>query len=248
VCPLQVASLESSYLSPKNGPTVHTLSGLLCFVGNRLESWCAVTTKPTAFLYGRVSTQEQDESMQTQEMIRYAKARDWEMELFSDHGWSGGKESRPELDRMLTLCRKRKCDIVLVYRFDRFARSLKQLVNALAEFDALGIQFVSVHEGVDTSSANGRLIFGIFAAIAEFERELIRQRTRSAMAHAKARGIHVGRPNKIGSLDTRYIAHQRAQGATWDAIAAELKVSVATCQRALQKAVPEKDAKPIVLQ
>jgi DNA invertase Pin-like site-specific DNA recombinase len=74
-----------------------------------------------------------------------------------------------------------------VYRYDRFARSLPQLVNALDEFRALGIDFVSLHEGVDTSTPNGRLIFGIFASIAEFERELIRDRVRSGLAHTRAR-------------------------------------------------------------
>ena len=83
--------------------------------------------------------------------------------------FSGAKERRPELDRLLAGCRKRHFDAVVVYRYDRFARSLRQLVNALAEFDALGIQFVSLHEGVDTSTPNGRLVFGIFASIAEFE-------------------------------------------------------------------------------
>src|SRR5579864_9154514 len=105
-----------------------------------------------AFLYGRVSTEDQSESMQTREMLETCKRRGWTSELFSDHGISGAKESRPELDRMMSLARKRKCDVVMVYRFDRFARSLRQLVNALAEFESLGIQFVSVREQVDTTT------------------------------------------------------------------------------------------------
>ena len=98
---------------------------------------------------------------------------------YVERGISGAKEKRPELDRLWSDCRKRKIDTVVVYRYDRFARSLRQLVNALDEFKALGIDFVSIHEGVDTSTPNGRLIFGIFASIAEFERELIRERVRS---------------------------------------------------------------------
>src|SRR5215469_10848860 len=85
-------------------------------------------------------------------------------------------------------------DAVIVYRYDRFARSLKQLVDALGEFSALGIQFVSLHEGVDTTTPNGRLIFGIFASIAEFERELIRERVLSGLADARAKGKTLGRP------------------------------------------------------
>lgn len=89
---------------------------------------------------------------------------------------------------MLTVCRRSQVDAVVVYRYDRFARSLRQLVNALCEFDALKIQFVSLHEGVDTSTPNGRLVFSIFANIAEFERELIRERVRSGLAVARAQG------------------------------------------------------------
>ena len=83
---------------------------------------------------------------------------------------------------------------MVVYRYDRFARSLRQLVNALEEFRILGVDFISLHEGVDTSTLNGRLVFGIFASIAEFERELIRDRVRSGIAAAKARGKRLGRP------------------------------------------------------
>src|SRR3984893_14462800 len=94
----------------------------------------------------------------------------------------------------MAACRKRLVDAVVVYRYDRFARSLRQLVNALDEFRSLGIDFVSIHEGVDTSTPNGRLVFGIFASIAEFERELIRDRVRSGLAAAKAKGKRLGRP------------------------------------------------------
>ena len=111
-----------------------------------------------------------------------------------DEGTSGSKEHRPALDRLLSDCRKRLVDAVVVCRYDRLARSLRQLVNALDEFRTLGIDFVSLHEGVDTSTPNGRLVFGIFASIAEFELELIRDRVRSGLAHAKSRGRTLGRP------------------------------------------------------
>jgi len=84
---------------------------------------------------------------------------------------SGSRESRPALDKLLTLCRKHGVDTLVVYRYDRFARSLRQLVNALEEFRTLGVDFISLHEGTDNSTPNGRLVFGIFASIAEFERE-----------------------------------------------------------------------------
>src|SRR4029077_1485177 len=111
-----------------------------------------------------------------------------------DAGVSGAKEHRPQLDVLLAVCRKRRVDAVVVYRYARFARSLRQLVNALEEFRSLGIDFISLHEGVDTSTPNGRLVFGIFASIAEFERELIRDRVRSGLALAKSHGRRLGRP------------------------------------------------------
>ena len=108
-----------------------------------------------------------------------------------------------------------------------------QLVNALCKFDALGIQFVSLHEGVDTSTPNGRLVFGIFASIAEFEWELIRERVRSGMAAARARGARIGRPRK--PVDADKVAELRAQGASWHMIARELGVGVGTVRNCGQK-------------
>jgi DNA invertase Pin-like site-specific DNA recombinase len=118
---------------------------------------------------------------------------------------------------------------VLVYRYDRFARSLRQLVNALCEFDALGIQFVSVHEGVDTSTPNGRLVFGIFASIAEFERELIRERVRSGLAAARARGKRLGRPPS--AVNPQVVAELRTQGLSLRQIANHLQVGIGTVHR-----------------
>jgi DNA invertase Pin-like site-specific DNA recombinase len=127
-------------------------------------------------LYARVSTLAgQDPEMQLRELREYCQRRGLQIvEEFIDKGISGSKERRPALDRLMVACRKRLVDGVVVYRYDRFARSLRQLVNALDEFRTLGIDFISLHEGVDTSTPNGRLVFGIFASIAEFERELIR--------------------------------------------------------------------------
>ena len=118
---------------------------------------------------------------------------------------------------------------MLVYRYDRLARSLRQLLNALSEFDALGIHFVSLHEGVDTSTPNGRLVFGIFASIAEFERELIRGRVRSGLAAARARGKKLGRPKRI--VDAHRIAELRARGVAWKKISRQMSIGVGTLYR-----------------
>src|SRR4029077_15042769 len=122
-----------------------------------------------AAIYARVSTHNgQNPEMQLEEIRQYCANRGWKIaEEYVDTGISGAKEHRPALDRLLEACRRRLVDAVVVYRYDRFARSLRQLVNALEEFRTLGIDFISLHEGVDTSTPNGRLIFGIFASIAE---------------------------------------------------------------------------------
>ena len=130
-------------------------------------------------------------------------------------------------------CRRRQIDAVIVYRYDRFARSLRQLVNALEEFRSLGIEFISLHEGVDTSTPNGRLVFGIFASIAEFERELIRDRVRSGIAAARSKGKRLGRPRV--KVDAARIVALRASGLSWQKIAAELGVSVGTVYGAALK-------------
>ena len=128
-------------------------------------------------IYVRVSTIEQTTDVQECELKRYAKKRDWKIfKVYADKGQSGAKERRPALDSLLTDCRRRKIDVVLVWKFDRFARSLKQLLDALEEFKALRIDFVSFTEPqFDTTTANGELMFQIFGAFAQFERALIRE-------------------------------------------------------------------------
>src|ERR1700747_423195 len=117
-----------------------------------------------AAIYARVSTNNgQDPHMQIRELREYCGRRGWDIEgEYIDAGVCGAKENRPQLDVLLAACRNRRGGAVVFYRFDRFARSLRQLVNALEEFRSLGIEFISLHEGVDTSTPNGRLVFGLF--------------------------------------------------------------------------------------
>ena len=196
------------------------------------QSTPATRTPIRAASYARVSTRNsQNPEMQLEELRAYCQRREWEIAgEYVDQGISGAREQRPALDRLLTDCRKRLVDAVIVYRYDRFARSLRQLVNALEEFRALGVDFVSLHEGVDTSTPNGRLIFGIFASIAEFERELIRERVKSGIAAAKARGKRLGRPK--ASVDASRVAVLRSQGHSWAAISRQTGLSKGTAQRA----------------
>lgn len=186
-----------------------------------------------AAIYARVSTNNgQNPEMQLDEVRRYCSRREWQVvHEYMDRGFSGSKEHRPALDRLIADCRKRTVDCVVVYRYDRFARSLRQLVNALEEFRALGIDFVSLHEGVDTSTPNGRLVFGIFASIAEFERELIRDRVKSGLALAKSRGKRLGRPRVV--VNAPQIALLRSQGRSWSDICGSLGLTKGTAQRAV---------------
>ncbi len=187
-----------------------------------------------AALYARISTLNhgQDPEVQLRELREYCQHRGFEITgEYIDKGVSGSREQRPELDRLWTDCRRRKIDAVVVYRYDRFARSLRQLVNALQDFRDLGIDFISLHEGVDTSTANGRLIFGIFASIAEFERELIRDRVRSGLAAARARGKRLGRP--CVEVDVTKISALRREGHSWASIAAQIGIGESTARRTL---------------
>lgn len=184
-------------------------------------------------LYARVSTNNgQDPEVQLRELREFCQRRGFEIaEEFVDKGISGSRERRPALDKLMVACRKRLVDAVVVYRYDRFARSLRQLVNALEEFRALGIEFISLHEGVDTSTPNGKLVFGIFASIAEFERELIRDRVRSGLAAARAKGKAIGRPRV--PVNALRIASLRGQGRSWAEITRETGISKGTAQRAV---------------
>jgi len=168
--------------------------------------------------------------MQLDELRAHCQRRGWDVaEEYVDAAVSGSKASRPALDRLKADAKRRKFDAVLVYRYDRFARSLSQLVQALAEFDALEIHFVSLHEGTDTSTPNGRLIFGIFASIAEFERQLIRSRVKSGMQAAKKRGVRLGR--RAIEIDKGEVHRRRAAGETYQAISKSMGISLRTTYR-----------------
>jgi DNA invertase Pin-like site-specific DNA recombinase len=178
-----------------------------------------------AAIYARVSTNNgQHPEIQLAELRTYCERRGWKVAgEFVDAGISGAKEHRPGLDKLLSLCRKRLVDAVVVYRYDRFARSLRQLVNALEEFRTLGVDFISIHEGVDTTTANGGLVFGIFASVAEFEHELVRGQVVSGLAAAKARGQRLGRPTV--AVNVAQIARLRSEGLSWSAIGKRLGIS-----------------------
>jgi DNA invertase Pin-like site-specific DNA recombinase len=150
-----------------------------------------------------------------------------------DHGVSGARDHRPALDELMVVARRRQIDAVLVYRFDRFARSVRHLVTALDEFKALGIEFVSYTESVDTSTPLGRALFSIVAALAELERSLIVERSVEGQRRARARGQHIGRPRRL--VDDRRIVELHRAGTSLRAIARALGLSRTVVTRVVRE-------------
>lgn len=146
-----------------------------------------------AALYARVSTDGQNTDNQTRELRDYAERQGWTATEYIDHGISGAKDSRPALDRLMTDARGRRFDVAIVWRLDRFGRSLRHIVTCLDELHARGIAFVSLGEGIDLSTPAGKLQLHILAALAEFERARIQERVKAGIARARAQGKHLGR-------------------------------------------------------
>jgi DNA invertase Pin-like site-specific DNA recombinase len=185
-----------------------------------------------AAIYARVSTANngQDPTMQTRELREYCDRRGWTVAgEYVDIGISGTKERRPELDRLLGEAHRRRFDAVVVWRFDRFARSVSHLLRALETFKSLGIEFVSLSEQVDTSTPTGKMVFTVLGAVAELERSLIVERVRAGLRNAKAKGKSLGRPRV--AVDAARIAALRSQGMSWARIGEELGLGEGTVRR-----------------
>jgi DNA invertase Pin-like site-specific DNA recombinase len=178
-------------------------------------------------IYARVSTKDQSCELQTRDLRAYCAARGFDLvREYVDVGQSGAKDSRPELDKLMGDARKRQFDAVIVWRFDRFARSTKHLLAALEEFRSLGIQFISYQENMDTSSALGQALFVIVAAVAQLERDLIRERVSAGIRNARANGKKLGRP--ASTVDRDRILEMKAEGNSLRQIAANLGVGYGT--------------------
>src|SRR5829696_1343263 len=147
-----------------------------------------------AAIYARVSTLEQEPENQLRELRHYVEARGWQAVEFIDKGVSGARESRPALDQLVADAKRRRFDVVVVWRLDRLGRNLRHLILLLDELTALGVAFVSLNEGIDTSTPAGRLQLHLLGAISQFERERIQERVCAGLARAKAHGQRLGRP------------------------------------------------------
>jgi DNA invertase Pin-like site-specific DNA recombinase len=178
-------------------------------------------------IYARVSTSNhgQDVNLQHRELRQFAEARGWPVVgEYVDAGVSGTKDFRPELNRLMADAHKRRFEVVCVWRFDRFARSVSHFLRALETFRSLGIDFVSYSEQMDTSTPAGKMVFTVLGAVAELERSLIVERVRAGLRNARAKGKRLSRPRV--AVDAARIAGLRAQGLSWPRIARELGASV----------------------
>ncbi len=179
-------------------------------------------------IYARVSTTDQSTESQLLDLRRYTRERGWTIfKEYCDNGVSGTKDSRPALNELMNSAKKRRFDMVLVWRFDRFARSTKHLILALEEFKNLGIDFVSYQENIDTSSPLGSAIFTIISAVAQLERDIIAERVKAGLRRAKENGKKLGRPR----LNYTNVRKLRDQGLSIRAIAKELGISRSSVQR-----------------
>jgi DNA invertase Pin-like site-specific DNA recombinase len=175
-----------------------------------------------AAVYARVSTSDQTCENQLLELRRYCDARGWTIgREFVDTGVSGTKERRPALDELVKDAKRRRFDVLLVWRLDRLGRNLRHLILMLDDLQATGLAFVSLSEGIDATTPSGRLQLHVLGAIAEFERARIAERVRLGMARARTQGKHLGRPRaKVTAQDLHEFAHLSVRDA-----AAQLGVS-----------------------
>jgi len=184
-------------------------------------------------IYCRVSTSGQTTENQKRDLTRYCDSRDWPVaQVFEDVGVSGAKDRRPALDDLMRQAKQKKFNTVVVWKFDRFARSTQHLLQALTEFQALGVDFVSCSEGVDTSTPAGRMVFTFLGAVAEFERSLIKERVKAGIERAQAAGVHCGRPR--AAFDVGRAIKMKQEGLGVRRIAKQLGVSKSTIDRALR--------------
>jgi len=181
-----------------------------------------------AAIYARVSTADQHNAIQIRELTEYVERRGWELAGTYQDTMSGAKANRPGLDKLMADARQRRFDAVLVWKLDRFGRSLVHCVSGIQELSSLGIRFIATSQGLDTDESNpaSKLLLHILAAVAQFERELIRERTLAGIRVAQANGKQVGRPKRVFRRDE--LVRLREEGQSWRSIAAKLGIPVMT--------------------
>ncbi len=185
-----------------------------------------------AVLYARVSTTHQNPELQEREIKAFIEAKGYQLITeYCDLGYSGSKTSRPELNKLMDHARNKEFDILIVWKLDRLARSLSHLISLITELKHLNIELISLRDNIDFTTPQGRLMFNIFGSLAEFERELIRERVIAGLANAKAKGIKLGRKR---DRNDEAIISLRRQNFTIRSIAEKLGISTGKVQRALE--------------
>ncbi len=185
-----------------------------------------------AAIYVRCSTAVQDTDLQKREIESFIQARGWTSTVYEDHGFSGTHARRPMLQALLKDAGARNFDVVICWKLDRLFRSLKHLVVTLQDFSDLGIEFISLRDNIDLTTASGRLMVQVIGAFAEFEAAIIKERVRAGLASAKARGQKLGRPKRGNPHEIQLL---RSQGLSYRKIAKILSISLATVQRGLKE-------------
>ncbi|MDA2927211.1 recombinase family protein [Acidobacteria bacterium AH-259-G07] len=189
-------------------------------------------------VYARISkAMEQTNENQLLDLRRYVSDRDWPIYKEYCDGVTGTKDSRPALNQLMNDAKKRKFDVVLCWRFDRFARSTKHLILALEEFKNLGIDFVSFQENIDTSSPLGSAIFTIISAVAQLERDIIAERVKAGLRRARENGKKLGRPKVKVNLEQ--VKALYTHGYSIRAIAKKLGLRKSTAANLVKRATPE---------
>lgn len=194
-------------------------------------------------IYARVSTDEQNPELQLRELRDYAERRGFAIHREYIERASGDRRRRrraPEFEALMADARRRRFDCVLVWKYDRFARTLGALIAALEEFRDLGIDFISHTQAIDTTTPMGRLFFHVIGSFAEFERDVIVERVKAGLANARAKGKKLGRPVKDPEAADR-VAALRANGMSLRAIAAAEGMSASGVRKILLRAEPVKD-------
>lgn len=203
-------------------------------VNNKGASATESSSTLQAAIYARVSTQDQNCEMQVRELREYCERRGWALVAeYVDTGWSGAKASRPELDRLMRDARQRRFDCVLVWKLDRWGRSLVQSLQSVQELASMGVRFIAVTQQIDTDQSNpmSRFMLHIFGAFAEFEREMIRERVCAGVRNAKRKGRQLGRKRVV--FDRHKATEMHQAGASVRQIAACLGVGAGTIHRVL---------------
>lgn len=188
----------------------------------------------TVGIYARVSTHDQTAIQQLESLRDYCNKAGYKIiDEYIDEGESALKQNRPQYLRLLDDARKRKIDMILVYKLDRFSRSLKELVNTMDILKGYGVNFMSyVEKDFDTTTATGQLMFYIVSAFAQFERDMISERTKLKLNHLRSKGVILGRPRKA---DFQSISNLRSQGLSLSQIGREIGCTKSTVSKALKK-------------